>query len=83
MSEKAEEFFDGHSRITDERAQCPNGKLFVLRYGEIGSLAGFGHDEMTSNLPHGLPAGFGKCFTASLPEMLANVPIVRGYGKRT
>lgn len=72
---EGDELFDRHLRAANEFAEGTGSQLFVLGHGEVGTVARLGHDEVAPNLANFLPASFSEGFAASLPEMLASVPI--------
>jgi hypothetical protein len=79
-SEQGKEFVDGEPGVADEGSKGSNRKLYVLRDRKIGPGTGLNQDQMVPYLPAGCQPAFWKAFTASLPEMLASLPIqLNGY----
>jgi hypothetical protein len=51
----------------------------MLRYRKIGALSGLRHHEMAANLSDDGPTSLSNALLASLPEMLASVPMYQVY----
>lgn len=67
ISQQLEIFLDAQPRISNECAECANGKFLVLRNREINAHSGFHQHQMTADLPSNNPPGLHKgfgCFLA-------------------
>lgn len=66
--------------MADEGAESSNRKFFVLWDRKISASTLLDQDQMAPYLPGSLPTRLRKAFAASLPEMLASLPIqLNGY----
>ncbi len=68
MSEQFQKLVHADASASNECAQCADGEFFMLRDGQIGTLTGLGHDEMTANLSYCLPASLCKGFRGFFPR---------------
>jgi hypothetical protein len=67
LSVERYEFIYGEICSSDQGAQSSDGKLLVLRNGEIGSLPSLRHHYVAANLTDNFPTGTFECFNRFIP----------------